>query len=208
MTFKTPLICTVCLLFAGVVAVPLVSCSEENNKVTDDSNTDIDTHSHTDTDTDPHTHTDTDTDTHTDSDTHIDTDTNEVKVEETTPQFPGIAVEGDLIETASGLQYYDIVVGDGAQPAGPMTRVIVHYTGYLLDGTKFDSSVDRGTPYNTPLSRVIRGWTEGVGSMKVGGKRKLIIPYSLAYGERGSPPKIPPRATLIFDVELLEIVGE
>ncbi len=122
------------------------------------------------------------------------------------PRFPGWAVRGDWAETESGLKYYDIVVGEGAQPAGPTTKVRVHYTGYLTNGTKFDSSYDRGQPYSTPLNRVIPGWTEGVGSMKVGGKRKLIVPYPLAYRERGKPPVIPPKATLIFDVELVEIL--
>ena len=84
----------------------------------------------------------------------------------------------------------------------------MHYSGYLNDGTKFDSSLDRGTPATFPLNGVIAGWTEGVGSMRVGGKRKLIIPSTLGYGAPGSPGVIPPNATLIFDVELLEIVGE
>ncbi|MBI5287745.1 MAG: FKBP-type peptidyl-prolyl cis-trans isomerase [Chloroflexi bacterium] len=102
------------------------------------------------------------------------------------------------------LRFIDEVVGTGAQPSGPSATVTVHYTGWLTDGTKFDSSVDRGTPATFQLSGVIPGWTEGVGSMKVGGKRRLIIPSDLAYGPNGRAPSIPGGATLIFDVELLE----
>ena len=122
------------------------------------------------------------------------------------PKYPGDLVSGTPIKTASGLQYYEIKVGTGPTPSGPSAVVKVHYTGWLTNGTKFDSSVDRGNPSTFPLDRVIAGWTEGVGSMKVGGKRKLIVPYQLGYKEIGSPPKIPGRATLVFDVELLGIV--
>ncbi len=123
-------------------------------------------------------------------------------------QYPGDPVEGDPVVTASGLKYFDLVVGDGPQPQGPTSTVTVHYTGWLEDGTKFDSSVDKGRPFTRALSGVIGGWTEGVVSMRVGGKRKLIIPAHLGYGGRGYPPLIPPGATLIFDIELLEIVGD
>ena len=113
-------------------------------------------------------------------------------------EFGTTAVTSD-----TGLVYIDLKVGDGAIPK-PTDRVEVHYTGWLLDGSKFDSSVDRGTPATFGLNGVIKGWTEGVGSMKVGGKRKLFIPSDLAYGERGQRG-IPPGSTLVFDVELLSI---
>ena len=107
--------------------------------------------------------------------------------------------------TISGLKYIDLVEGKGESPK-PGQIVAVHYTGTLTDGKKFDSSVDRGQPLLFPIGmgRVIKGWDEGVMSMKVGGKRRLIVPASLGYGARGSGP-IPPNATLIFDVELLGV---
>ena len=110
------------------------------------------------------------------------------------------------ITTASGLQYEEITIGSGATATAGYL-VSVHYTGWLTDGTKFDSSKDRNEPFGFPLGggRVIKGWDEGVQGMKVGGKRKLTIPPQLGYGERGAGGAIPPNATLVFEVELLEI---
>lgn len=107
--------------------------------------------------------------------------------------------------TESGLQYQVITEGRGAKPAAT-DRVRVHYTGTLLDGTQFDSSVDRGTPAEFALNGVIPGWTEALQLMSVGSKYKLFIPSELAYGENGTPGPIGPNATLIFEVELLEIL--
>lgn len=110
------------------------------------------------------------------------------------------------VTTDTGLQYTDLIVGTGAAASAGDTAV-VHYTGWLLDGTKFDSSLDRGDPLQFAIGRgqVIAGWDEGVGTMNVGGKRELIIPPNLAYGDQGAGGVIPPGATLKFEVELLEL---
>ena len=111
------------------------------------------------------------------------------------------------VTNASGLKYVDVVVGKGASPAAGK-QVKVHYTGTLEDGKKFDSSVDRNEPFSFTIGvgQVIKGWDEGVMTMKVGGKRKLIIPSKLGYGAQGAGRAIPPNATLLFDVELLDVV--
>jgi FKBP-type peptidyl-prolyl cis-trans isomerase len=115
--------------------------------------------------------------------------------------------ERKVVTTESGLKYEDLEEGQGAE-AKSGDRVQVHYTGWLKDGKKFDSSKDRDQPFpfNLGKGEVIKGWDEGVAGMKVGGKRKLIIPYDLAYGKRGRPPVIPPEAELTFEVELLDII--
>ena len=110
-----------------------------------------------------------------------------------------------IVQTPSGLQYEVIKEGTGAKPVATDT-VSVHYEGFLLDGTKFDSSRDRGEPTSFPLNRVIRGWTEGVQLMSIGSTYKFYVPYQLAYGEQGSPPTIPGGALLIFTVELIDII--
>jgi peptidylprolyl isomerase len=118
--------------------------------------------------------------------------------------------ESKMTKTPSGLQYEDVKVGTGESPKKGQTAV-VHYTGWLWEngakGKKFDSSVDRGQPFSFPvgMGRVIKGWDEGVMTMKVGGKRILIIPPDLGYGSRGAGGAIPPNATLMFEVELIEI---
>jgi len=118
----------------------------------------------------------------------------------------GTETQNPVVKTASGLEYIDVTTGTGAEAkAGQM--VSVHYTGWLVNGTKFDSSKDRGQPFQFALGggMVIKGWDEGVAGMKVGGVRKLIIPFELGYGAQGRPPVIPPSATLIFEVDLLGV---
>jgi peptidylprolyl isomerase len=119
---------------------------------------------------------------------------------------------GKTMTTASGLKITDSKVGTGATPQ-PGQICVVHYTGWLykdgVKGAKFDSSVDRGQPFEFPVGKhqVIAGWDEGVATMKVGGKRTLVIPPELGYGARGAGGVIPPNATLMFDVELLDVKG-
>jgi peptidylprolyl isomerase len=115
-------------------------------------------------------------------------------------------MEGKSETTASGLQYVDVKPGTGPSPQAGQTAV-VHYTGWLADGKKFDSSKDRGKPFSFRVGQgqVIKGWDEGVVTMKVGGTRKLIIPPNLAYGAAGAGGVIPPNATLTFEVELLDV---
>lgn len=112
-----------------------------------------------------------------------------------------------VVTTASGLQYEVITEGDGPKPLATDT-VVTHYHGTLIDGTVFDSSVERGAPATFPLNRVIPGWTEGLQLMPVGSKWRLFVPPGLAYGERGAGADIGPNATLVFEVELLEIQGD
>ncbi|HYC32552.1 MAG TPA: FKBP-type peptidyl-prolyl cis-trans isomerase [Gemmatimonadales bacterium] len=113
---------------------------------------------------------------------------------------------GSLTSKPSGLRYQDLSSGQGAEAVEGRTAV-VHYTGWLTNGQKFDSSRDRGEPFAFRIGagQVIAGWDEGVAGMKVGGRRKLVIPADLGYGQAGAPPVIPPGATLVFDVELLEV---
>ncbi|HYN00662.1 MAG TPA: FKBP-type peptidyl-prolyl cis-trans isomerase [Aestuariivirgaceae bacterium] len=115
------------------------------------------------------------------------------------------AAEKDSSKTASGLVYTPVKQGSGATPK-PTDTVKVHYHGSLSNGTVFDSSVQRGEPATFPLNGVIPCWTEGLQKMKVGGKARLVCPSDIAYGDRGRPPKIAPGATLVFEVELLDIV--
>ena len=119
-------------------------------------------------------------------------------------QLPGDATDAPMQGEFGGVQWIVLKEGTGVTPKGTDSMVKVNYSGYLVDGKKFDSSIERGKPIEFRLDRVIKGWTQGVQPMKIGEKRKLIIPWSLAYGEQGRPPVIPPKATLVFDVELVD----
>ena len=130
--------------------------------------------------------------------------TGDVISDELQPRFPGEPVEGSLQGEPGGVRWIVIKPGTGESPKGPDSMVKVNYSGYLVDGRMFDSSAKTGKPVEFRLNRVIKGWTQGVQAMKVGEKRKLVIPWQMAYGEQGRPPVIPPKATLIFDVELLD----
>ena len=114
------------------------------------------------------------------------------------------AKNDSVVQTTSGLQYMVLKEGTGAKP-GPTDMVTVHYTGRLLDGTVFDSSVERGEPATFPLDKVIPGWTEGLQLMSEGSKYRLFIPSELAYGSKGAGEQILPNSTLIFDVELIKV---
>jgi FKBP-type peptidyl-prolyl cis-trans isomerase FkpA len=120
------------------------------------------------------------------------------------PYLEKAATEKGAQKTASGMIYQEIKPGTGAQPK-PVSTVRVHYIGTLIDGKEFDSSIKRGQPVDFPLDKVIPCWREGVGMMKVGGKAKLSCPSSIAYGDQGRPPVIPGGATLIFEIELLDV---
>lgn len=136
------------------------------------------------------------------------TETPSEQVEEVTENVQpesNAVIGGDTLSTSSGLRYIILQNGNGEFPK-PGQTVSVHYTGTLTDGSKFDSSVDRGQPISFALGtgQVIRGWDEGIGLLDKGAKARLIIPHELGYGERGMPPVIPPSSTLIFDVELVD----
>jgi FKBP-type peptidyl-prolyl cis-trans isomerase len=117
-----------------------------------------------------------------------------------------VAAQPGAKKTATGLLYISLLEGSGASPT-PTDRVKVHYTGKLIDGTVFDSSVRRGEPATFGLNQIISCWQEALQLMKAGGKARIISPSKLAYGDRGAPPQIPPGATLDFEIELLEVIA-
>ena len=124
---------------------------------------------------------------------------------EESPSDDPAGSKGKTVRTESGLEITELKPGEGDHPTR-QSVVEVHYHGTFEDGKVFDSSVERGKPATFPLTRVIKCWTEGVALMRVGGKSRLVCPPEIAYGARGAPPRIPPNATLIFEVELLKIV--
>ncbi len=115
-----------------------------------------------------------------------------------------LGIAGSEREYLTSLGIEDLTVGSGAE-CKPSAKVKVHYRGTLMDGTEFDSSYGRGQPIEFPLDNLIEAWQKGIPGMKVGGKRRLMVPYAMGYGVRGSPPAIPPKADLIFDIELLGV---
>lgn len=123
----------------------------------------------------------------------------------TAPVIPGEAVSGEPVTLPSGVQFYDIKVGSGDSPSTPAHLARYHTTGYLVDGRKFWSSLDSGQTLDGPVGNYVRGMQEGLMTMKPGGKRKILIPYELGYGEAGKPPTIPRRAMLVFDIELIAV---
>jgi peptidylprolyl isomerase len=129
-----------------------------------------------------------------------------VGIQEGAPAAPTALSDGDYKTMPNGLKYHDLTVGSGAT-AQKGKQAVVHYTGWLTNGTQFDSSLNRGQPFVFPVGggRVIKGWDEGVDGMKVGGKRQLVIPPEMGYGARGAGGVIPPNATLVFEVQLLDV---
>ena len=127
-------------------------------------------------------------------------------VPDQSPDAPTEVAESDYVETESGLQYHDLKVGSGAE-AAKGKKVTVHYTGWLTSGKKFDSSIDKDRAFSLSLGagQVIPGWDEGIEGMRVGGHRQLVVPSDLAYGDAGYPPIIPEKATLVFEVYLLDV---
>jgi peptidylprolyl isomerase len=122
------------------------------------------------------------------------------------PALPGLPGTGKVHKLASGLQYDDLVVGSGKMAEAGM-NVSLNYRGFLMDGTPFDNSYDRGEPLKFQVAggQMIQGFDEGVRGMRIGGKRKIVVPWAMAYGEAGRPPVIPPKADLVFDLELLDV---
>lgn len=137
---------------------------------------------------------------------HLDGDTGGVIESFDVPRLPGWEVDGDAVVGANGASWWTVEAGDGDAAPAPTSNVRMEYTGYLLDGSVFDSSVEIGRPITVPIGSLLPGWSEGMSDMVAGERRKIIVPPQLAFGSIGSPPKIPADATLVLDVELLKIV--